>query len=263
MNRNFLYFLLLADILISCASGQKTAALSAPEKLPEFNQIVLDVLKKYPKDGTHDYWWPRGGEGSYDGGTKDIYFEKKQVMKGKPKKRTYCCGFTLEIFLDAYKVWLKDHGGEKASVVIPDHWARFKKLWFVQKLNGPGPSAALEEYGLGRTIEPDEALAGDFVQIWRTIKEGKKSPSGHSVIFLDWVKNDAGKISGFKYISSQPGTDGIGERVEYFGPNGGINAIYTFFGRVEPKARKPKPEPKPKPKKKQTKPRKPRKQEAK
>jgi hypothetical protein len=114
-------------------------------------------------------------------------------------------------------------------------------LWFVQELNGPGPSAALEEFGLGRTIEADEALPGDFIQIWRTIKKGKKSPTGHSVIFLDWVKNEAGKISGIKYWSSQPGTKGIGNRVEYFGPDGGINGLNTHFGRVEPKARKAKP----------------------
>lgn len=234
--------------------AKRDLAIETTKKLPEFNQIVLDTLKQYPTDGTHDYWWPRSGEGNYDGGTRDIFFDGKQVMKGEEKKRTYCCGLTLEIFLKAYKTWLKKHGGEKASVVSPDHWGRFKKLWFVEKTNGPGPSAALEEFGLGKTIEPNEALPGDFIQIWRTIPEGKKSPSGHSVIFMDWERNDAGRIAGFRYWSTQPGTKGISERVENFGPDGGVNGEFTYFARVEPKAIKVKREAKPKTKSETKKP---------
>lgn len=228
----------LIFIIASCSSVNTRIAAEHVKELPEFNKIVLKTVKEYPADGTHGYWWPRSGEGSYDGGTQDMFLQGEKVMEGEPKKRSFCCGLTLEVFLKAYKEWLKDNGGEKASVISPEDWGRFQSLWFVQKLNGPGPSAALEEFNLGRTIQPDQALPGDFVQIWRTVKEEGSSPSGHSVIFLGWEKDEGGNISGMRYWSTQPGSDGISERVEYFGPNGGIAGENTWIGRVEPRAKK-------------------------
>ncbi|MBN1900137.1 hypothetical protein JW926_02275 [Candidatus Sumerlaeota bacterium] len=243
MKMGILTVMILTFFMVDSTQGKdKASSKWEGKKIPEFNQIVLETIKQYPVDGTHGYWWPKEGEGNYDGGTEDVFFEGKQVMKGEEKKRTYCCGLTLEAFLKSYKKWLEKRGGEKASVVSPDQWARFKKLWFVEKLNGPGPSAALEEFGLGKTIEPDEAIPGDFIQIWRTVPEGKKSPSGHSVIFIDWERNAAGRISGIRYWSTQPGTNGIHERVETLGSDGGINGEFTYFARVEPKANKVKEE---------------------
>jgi hypothetical protein len=254
MKTRILSALFFTILLLSCMHAKQDQATQTTKKLPEFNQIVLDTIKQYPTDGTHGYWWPKSGEGNYDGGTQDIYFDGKQVMKGEEKKRTYCCGLTLEIFLKAYKTWLKEKGGDKASVVSPDQWGRFKKLWFVEKTNGPGPSAAIEEFGLGKTIEADQAIPGDFIQIWRTVPEGKKSPSGHSVIFINWERNEAGRITGIRYWSTQPGANGISERVENFGPDGGVNGEFTYFARVEPKAKKVKSEAKPKPVFKQSQP---------
>jgi hypothetical protein len=136
--------------------------------LPEFNQIVLSVLKEYPTDGTNDYWWPRAGESDYSGCTRDLSLAGVRVMKGEPQRRTYCCGLTLEVFLRSYIRWLETRGGEQASAVAPADWPEFQKYWFVLEKNGPGPSAALEKFKLGRTIPMNEALPGDFVQIWRT-----------------------------------------------------------------------------------------------
>jgi hypothetical protein len=157
-------------------------------------------------------------------------------MKGESEKRTYCCGVTLEVFLEAYKKWLARRGGEVNSAVALDDWSTFKKDWFVRESNGPGPSAALENFSLGKEIPAEEALPGDFVQIWRTENEKGKA-TGHSVILLEWVKDEEGKITGMKYWSSQPGTDGISERIENIGPGGGINPEHTYYGRVEPKAK--------------------------
>jgi hypothetical protein len=240
--RSFFLIVLMALILTSCSGVKSEIAAENTKNLPEFNRIVLKTIKEYPADGTHDYWWPRKGEDSYDGCTKNIFLDGKRIMKGEKEKRTYCCGATLEIFIVSYKKWLKDKGGDKASLVSANDFSKFKRLWFVLKSNGPGPSAALEKFKLGKTIDADEALPGDFIQIWRTVKKGKKSPSGHSVIFLGWVKDKTGKITGFKYWSTQPGTDGISIRKEYFGENGGVAGAYTYFARVKPAAKKvPKP----------------------
>ena len=229
----------LAMIIFACTPIRYQSAAEKTAALPEFNKIVLEVIKKYPTDGTHKYWWPKNGEGNYSGCTRDLYLCGKRVMKGEPQKRTYCCGLTLEVFLVSYEKWLEKHGGENASLISPDDWQRFQKLWFVENTNGPGPSAALEEFRLGRTIEPDMALPGDFVQIWRTPKEGKTIPTGHSVIFLNWVRDKADKIEGMRYWSTQPGTNGISERIEYFGSKGGIAGENTHFARVIPDAKKP------------------------
>jgi hypothetical protein len=70
---------------------------------------------------------------------------------------------------------------------------------------------ALEKLGLGKGVKLEDAKAGDFVQFWRNNK------SGHSVIFLGWVKDNAGKIAGIKYRSTQKLTDGIGDRTETIG----------------------------------------------
>lgn len=227
----------LAMFISSCTYVRYQPPAEKKAPLPEFNKIVLEVIKKYPTDGTHQYWCPKRGEGSYSGSTRDLYLCGKRVMTGEPQKRTYCCGLTLEVFLVSYEKWLEKHGGENASLISPDNWQRFQRLWFVENTNGPGPSASLEEFHLGHTIEPDMALPGDFVQLWRTPKEGKKVPTGHSVIFLNWVRDKADKIEGMHYWSTQEGTNGISERTEYFGLNGGIAVENTYFARVIPQAK--------------------------
>ena len=224
----FLLVIALSVPALLCSS----AARAEEPALPEFNQLILDVINTYPTDGTHTYWWPRNGESNYDGCTTDISLAGQRVMAGEPQRRTFCCGLTLEVFVVAYKQWLAAHGGEDGSKVSPADFARFKRLWFVLEANGPGPSAALEAYGLGRTISQAEALPGDFVQLWR------RSGSGHSVVFLGWAHNDAGEVIGFRYWSTQQSTQGIGEVTEYFAPEGerGVAAEHTHWARVEPAA---------------------------
>lgn len=222
-------WLVLWTLMCAAALAQNAPASASPE-LPEFNRIVLQVISEYPTDGTHGYWWPRDGEGSYDGVTHDLYFRGEKVMEGEPQGRTFCCGLTLEVFLEAYKRWLAQHGGEETATLRPEDWPEFQRLWFVVETNGPGPSAALEQFGLGRTIRQEEALPGDFVQIWR------RQGSGHSVIFLDWVRDEAENIVGFHYWSTQPSTNGIHEATEHFASpeaDEGVAAEHTHWGRVE------------------------------
>lgn len=208
-----------------------------PATLPEFNRIVLDLIAKYPTDGTHDYWWPRAGESSYDGVSRDVMLAGEKVMSGEPEQRTFCCGLTLEVFVDAYEQYIAKHGVRADAALKPADFPEFQRLWFVEKVNGPGPSAALEKFHLGRTITKDEVLPGDFVQIWRRWDPEKaKNGSGHSVVFLNWVKDDAGKVTGIRYFSTQPNTKGINVNVEYIGEptaTKGVAMEFTHFARVD------------------------------
>jgi len=204
----------------------------ATNELPAFNKRILELAAEYPADGTHGYWWPRGGGGGYDGASADVILMGQRVMRGEEQRRTFCCGLTLEVFARAYDEWLAKQPEDFEPPVTPGNWRDFQRVWFVLELNGPGPSAALEKYNIGREIPAHEAVAGDFAQIWRTPREGR-SPSGHSVVFLDWVRNDSNRIIGMRYWSTQTSTDGIAENIEYYGPNGGMSTEYTTFGRVE------------------------------
>lgn len=236
MKRVVLFLLAAGMVTVLCAAQKPTEETAKNDSLPAFNKIVLQMIKQYPTDGTHGYWWPRGKKGHYSGSSQDLFFQGEKVMTGDPKGRTFCCGLTLEVFLRSYEKWLGARGGEKDAAFTANEWSKFQKLWFVEKLDGPGPSAALEAFHLGKEIPPSEALPGDFVQIWRT-KNKRGHVSGHSVIFLNWVKSDNGHVIGFRYWSTQTSTKGIHENTEYYGPLGGLSTEYTYFGRVEPRTK--------------------------
>ncbi len=219
-------------MLTACASGPKKWYGVPETELPTFNRLVLETAFEYPRNGTHTYWWPKQTDEdfvSYDGCSTDVYLQGEQVMRGEPGGRTFCCGWTLEVFVEAWQRWLDRRPESSDSSLRAEDFDEFKRLWYVTDLNGPGPSAALEAFDLGREISWTDALPGDFVQIWRT-ENDKGKTTGHSVIFLRWV--DDGR--GFEYISTQKSTNGIGIRTEYFGTYGNMTTVYTYFGRVDP-----------------------------
>jgi len=78
------------------------------------------------------------------------------------------------------------------------------QLWYIE---GPGDSEkrGIAGYGLGRAITNfDDVHPGDFISYDTT-------SGGHSVVFVDWLRDDDKKIVGFKYFSSNlSGTHGVG-----------------------------------------------------
>src|SRR5262245_50765509 len=84
-----------------------------------------------------------------------------------------------------------------------------RKSGTVRRRKATHCALAVEKLGIGKQIEFKNARRGDFLQLWRTTK------SGHSVVFLEWVKVGGSPI-GVKYRSSQPATKGIGDNIEYF-----------------------------------------------
>jgi hypothetical protein len=94
----------------------------------------------------------------------------------------------------------------------------------------PSPSTcwrALPEWGAGREITDfEEAQEGDFVQLWRW------SGSGHNPVFVNWVRNTSGQITGVRYWGSQSSTNGIGYQTESFGTTSGMNRNRFYIGRA-------------------------------
>jgi hypothetical protein len=197
--------------------------------LPGMNASVVLLLLDYPRDGSHEYWWPRKGEGSYDGCTTNVLLGDNVMMQGEPGGRTYCCGLTLEAF---YRVLGKDR---RISDAVTSGTARdIKKLWYCRQKWSPGPEDAMLFLGVGKRIaDPDKALPGDFVQIWRN------DGSGHSVIFVRWARDFAGRRVGMHYWSTQEKTRGIGFNVEPIATSGRtIDLTRTSITRLLPPAKR-------------------------
>lgn len=162
------------------------------------NQTVLEIIKEYPTDGTHKYFWKDG----FDGVTRNLVTAGVTIAKANQKKETYCCGLTFEW-------WFRAMQRLGAKMPSPLDLKEIKRDWFVARPGQRmGPVDALVPRGLGVRIFPDslvlgmESQAGDFMQIWR------KDGSGHSVV------NEAVMKKMIKYISTQPSTKGIGKRSE-------------------------------------------------
>jgi hypothetical protein len=114
-----------------------------------------------------------------------------------------------------------------------DELRRFQKQWYGSTEESAERQCALavEELGVGREVKRlEDAEPGDFVQLWRTNK------SGHSVVLLELVRDDEGRVIGLTYRSSQKSTDGIGDRTEYFadaqGREGQVDRGRTHIARL-------------------------------
>jgi hypothetical protein len=140
-------------------------------------------------------------------------------------EKTYCSGFTFAVVMKA-----ADARGLLRDKSVDDIRA-FQKQWYgATKESGETQCAfAVERLGIGKLVAAEKARAGDFLQLWRTNK------SGHSVVFLEWVKDGRQPI-GVRYRSTQMSTDGIGDRVEYFagvpGHDGKVDRQRLYFARL-------------------------------
>jgi hypothetical protein len=154
---------------------------------------------------------------------EEVRFGGERIL-GKGET-TYCSGFTFVVVMRA-----ADERGLLGGKTL-EHIRAFQKQWYgATKESGETQCAyAVEQLGIGKAVKPERARPGDFVQFWRTSK------SGHSAIFLEWVKDGRRKI-GLKYRSSQPATDGVGDHIEYFagvpGKKGKIEAERIYFARL-------------------------------
>ena len=163
----------------------------------DINKDVLEIANSFSGGG---YKW------SSTGVPKSIYFKDTEILS-KSAEGTFCSGYTFMVAFDAL---------EKNNLIDDLKVDQIK--WLQKNWYGTNETSAetqclysLEKLGLGKGIKHPDAIAGDFVQFWRNNK------SGHSVIFLSWVRDKSGKITGLKYRSTQKSTNGIGDRTESVG----------------------------------------------
>lgn len=188
------------------------------------NPYVLAIAGCYPTDGSYPYRCKPLEYDLYNGVTQDIWYRGRVVAKAHPNwtRCSYCCGLTFEVFCRAmqYRNIQKGLDPDDFNGMSFSDLFNLLQLWYIE---GPGdsPQFGIAAYGLGRKIENfEEARAGDFLDFSRNNK------TGHSVIFVDWVKDESGKITGFKYFSSN--SKGVGYLTESFVEAGG-KVLHQYF----------------------------------
>lgn len=175
------------------------------------NPYVLKVISAFPTDGSYPYhcsWEPREYD-IYNGVTQDLWYKGMVVAKAYPdgSRCSYCCGYTFEVFVRAMKLRNVQKGLEPDDFngMTFNDLFNLLQLWYIE---GPGDSEqrGITSYGLGRAMTDFEQVRpGDFLS-YSTTPAG-----GHSVVFIDWLRDDEQKIIGLKYFSSNlSGTHGVG-----------------------------------------------------
>lgn len=221
-----------AEAAVSKAEVQAVAVNS------ELNNYVLKVLPAY-EGGKYPYLLNNDYE-HYNGVTENITYKGSLIAKANPdgSKSSHCVGLTYEVFFKAMRERNKEAGisSDNFNNMTIDNMKDFMLTWYAAqgtpKSEGDQLAGAIIKYGLGTKITRlEDARAGDFIDFSRT-------KSGHTAVFINWLKDDKGNIVGFRYWSTQESTNGIAYKQEYFSDNpqgafkGTVNKNQLYIGRV-------------------------------
>jgi hypothetical protein len=175
------------------------------------NPYVMKVIAAFPLDGSYSYHcsWKPWEYDIYNGVTQDLWYKGMVVAKAYPdgSRCSYCCGYTFEVFVRAMKLRNVQKGldPEEFNGMTFTDLFNMLQLWYIEG-KGDSEQRGIVSYGLGRAITNlDDVLPGDFLS-YSTTPAG-----GHSVVFVDWQRNEENKIVGLKYFSSNlSGSHGVG-----------------------------------------------------
>jgi len=215
-----------AWLLFRKGDGGGAAALSSAggAKAPPVgsaNTTVLSVARAIPDGGVY----------KIDGSGVPVDIVHKGAVILAKGNTVYCSGFTFATAMEAAR--RRGLLDDKSIAQVK----KFQQEWYggaaerqrgvpVTSLQLSGP--ALESIGIGKIVPASDARPGDFVQYWRNTR----SPSGHSVVFLDWLTDDKGQRIGLKYRSAGL-SKGVADSSEKFAGHGGtIDPNRTFFSRL-------------------------------
>jgi hypothetical protein len=188
------------------------------------NRAIVAQYKSYPTNGTFTYLWSGGGYGV----TQNIYYMNTLIAPKPAGNTTYCSGLAFETFVVPSNAYNANYGHPQiGNIATAGQMETFRRIWYGVTDSEKLAVRALPEWGAGREITDfEEAQEGDFVQLWRW------SGSGHNPIFVNWVRNTAGQITGVRYWGSQSSTNGIGYQTESFGTSSGMNRNRFYIGRA-------------------------------
>ncbi|MDP4087883.1 MAG: hypothetical protein Q8930_01280 [Bacillota bacterium] len=204
----------------------------------DLNDYVLKVIHSY--DGDKFPYLLNDDYQHYNGVTQNIVYKGSIIAKANPNgsRSSHCVGLTYEVFFKAIVARNIEAGLSPDNInnMTIDNMRDFMLIWYnalgTPKSEGDQLAGAIVKYGLGTRIARfEDAKAGDFIDFSR-------SQSGHTVVFINWLRDKPGNIVGFKYWSTQESTGGISYKNEYFSDNpqgaykGAVNRQQMYIGRV-------------------------------
>lgn len=191
------------------------------------NTAFVAQNESYPTNGTFTYLWQGGGYGV----TQNVFYLGSLICPKPAGNTTYCSGLAFEAFVVAWNNYNTTYGHPTiGNITTATQMEAFRKRWYGVTDSEKLAARAIPEYSLGVEITNfEEAQKGDALQFWR------HSGSGHNPVFVNWVRNSQGTITGVRYWGSQGSTNGIGYATESFGVTSGINPARLYLAR----ARKP------------------------
>jgi len=184
----------------------------------DFNAYVLDIIKTYDIKNIRYPYLLNNDYANYNGVTTNLVFQGQTLAKAHPSgnRASHCVGITFEVFFKAMQARNKALGKsvEDFNGLSFNQLQDLMLTWYVA--NGSksisNVTVALERYGLGKRIYNWESVrAGDFIDFNRS------NGTGHTAVFLEWIRDNNNSIIGIKYWSSQESTNGINYKDEYFG----------------------------------------------
>ncbi len=191
------------------------------------NDQMQTHLESYPTDGTYYYQWTGTGV------TQDLYYLGGVVILNNSGNATYCSGITYETFLLTYENYLvaQGLGAQIGGMTSTSTMRTFRLLWYgatgVAIEDEYQSTLAIERYGLGFILDdPEDARAGDFIQLWY------QGSGGHNCIFQSWGRDLDGAINALNYWSTQPSTSGIGHGSQIVSDTVGIDPARLHIARV-------------------------------
>lgn len=226
MNIRILSFFILPSLLLlsNCSNRtlkKETVQYPFQEKILEY--VLEDSI---PQNGGYIYYWaPDSKDTTHLGTATNIDYLGTRLSVVRENRGIHCVGISWQVCMTVLQDWTKGQNSNGAILNMSvEDMKEFVDKWFVKLENIEGLASlsvpeemgsvyALTSYNLGEKIAFENAKAGDFVQYWR------KDNTGHSCIFLNWVRDETENIFGFRYWGAQPQTDGIGTDTEYFHPN--------------------------------------------
>jgi hypothetical protein len=250
MARKIINILIFVIFALSFNCANRTITKKSAAEYPFQEKILQYVLgDSIPQDGTYNYYWPKTNDPIYLGTTKNIDYLGMSLSKVRENRGTHCVGVSWQVAMTVLQDWarLQNSKGKIANLTVEDT-RKLVDRWFIKLERGDdlaslsrpeemGAAYALASFDLGKGIKFEQTRPGDFLQFWR------RDNSGHSCIFLNWVRDDEDKIIGFHYWGSQPQTNGIGTFTEYFHANEVVEDldrlvdVHRFYiGRLSPKS---------------------------
>lgn len=206
----------------------------------EINSYVLKTITTY-EIGKYPYLLNNDYE-NYNGVTETIAYQGTTIAKANPdgSKSSHCVGLTFEVFYKAMQQRNKELGLplDNFNNMTSEDMKTFLLNWYAAlgtpKNQGNQLAGAIVKYGLGAQITNlEDVRKGDFIDFSRT------NNSGHTAVFINWLRDESKNIIGFKYWSTQTSTNGINYKEEYFNNNssgikGLVDRNYLYIGRIGP-----------------------------